>query len=288
MLATSVFRAVPRPERSAVIGALLVLVLLAPAASAAAVVVELTNGQRIEGVLRQASSARVLVEAGGELLIFETADVRAIYFTAPDAAPAPPPAAAAPDARPAEPVLDPLEAVKALRAAVAAGTTAREYSPRVGEARAAVDRYLASAPGDSPPGADALTDAMRYYEMADFAWRNHSVTFSTVWLQKDDALARCEAYREFAEQMQAQGDSFYSERTRTFVLISDGVLDVIWSCAAERVDAAEQAFPKSARARAEPARAEPAKPDGVKAEPAKAEAARPEPPTADISKIDRR
>src|SRR5262249_34473090 len=127
----------------------------------------------------------------------------------------------------------------------------------------------------------------RYYEIADFAWRNHSVTFNTVWLQKDDALARCEAYREFAEQMQAKGDPFYSERTRTFLLISDGVLDVIWSCAAERVDVAEQAFPRPVGPRAEPPRAEPAKADGVKAEPAKAEAARSEPPTADISKVER-
>jgi hypothetical protein len=243
--------------------ALLCLSLALPALPAWAVVVELVNGQRIEGVLRQASSARVLVESGGQVLAFEAAEVRAIHFNEARPAPAPAPPAASPRAedrapepgppatspRADEPAPDPaqvLAAVKALHSAVDRGTSRRAYSPRVRRARAVVDRYLASSPDAPPPGGVALGEAMRFYQLAEFAWNNRGVASSIVWLQKDDALARCPGYRDFVEDMQAKGEPHYSDRTRSFVQISDGVLDVLWSCAAERIAEAEAAIPKPA------------------------------------------
>jgi hypothetical protein len=236
-------------RRLAVPALCLASLLLAPPASA--VVVELTDGQRIEGELRQASAARVLLDAGGQLLVFEADEVRAIYFS--EAEPPPPPVRPSarltrPEHRPPDPV-QALSAVKALRAAIESGTSRPDYSPRVRRARAVVDRYLASSPEAPPPGAMALGEAMRLYQLAEFAWNNRGVASSIVWLQKDDALERCPGYGDFVEEMQAKGERHYSERTRSFLQISDGVLDVLWSCAAERIAEAEDAMPKPAAAR---------------------------------------
>ena len=133
--------------------------------------------------------------------------------------------------------------MKSLRASVDTGTSPLEYGPQVGRARAAVERYFASMPGAIPPGGEALREAVRYYQIAEFAWRNHSIASDTVWLQRDDSLDRCSRYRDFAEDMQTKGEAYYSERTRMYLLISDGVLPVLWSCAADLIGEAEQAFP---------------------------------------------
>jgi hypothetical protein len=137
--------------------------------------------------------------------------------------------------------------MKALRASVAGGTSAREFSPRVGEAGAVVERYLASAPGGQPTGGPALRDAVRYYQIAEFAWRNHSAASSTVWVKRDDMLDHCPPYREFVQAMQAKGEAYYSERTQRYILISDGVLAALWSCAADRIAEAEQVLTQSSR-----------------------------------------
>src|SRR5262245_29931130 len=65
---------------------LLGLALLVEAGPAAAVVIELANGQRLEGTLRQASSARVQVEVGDQIMTLEASQIRAIYFSGPEAA----------------------------------------------------------------------------------------------------------------------------------------------------------------------------------------------------------
>lgn len=47
---------------------------------AAADVVELKTGQRVDGTLRQATPASVSIEVGGQTITFEGEKVRAIYF----------------------------------------------------------------------------------------------------------------------------------------------------------------------------------------------------------------
>ncbi len=265
--------------------AILVLALLLSPLPASAVVVELTNGQRIEGVLREASALRILLEAGGQVLVFEAGDVRAIYFNTAEAPPSTrPPASRPPVSRPPD-AAQALEVVKALRATVEGGTSPPEYGPRVQEARAVIDRYLASSPLEPPPGGRALGEAMRYYQLAEFAWRNKSVASSIVWLQKDEALARCPGYRDFAGEMRAKGEPHYSERTRSFLQISDGVLSVLWSCAADQIADAEKAIPKPAIGpkSAGPAPAEAPNPDAAKAPGSKTDTQK-----TDVTKADKK
>ncbi len=63
-------------------------ILLLMALVASAHVVELKNGQRIEGNLKVATSDRIVVEVGGQDIILQADRVRAIYFGAgPEATP---------------------------------------------------------------------------------------------------------------------------------------------------------------------------------------------------------
>ena len=57
----------------------------------------------------------------------------------------------------------------------------------------------------------------------------------------------CLPYQEFVQAMQAKGEAYYSERTRRYILISDGVLAVLWSCAADRIAEAEQVLTQKSR-----------------------------------------
>jgi len=229
-------------ERSAVV---LVLAFIAlGAALARADVIELTDGGRVEGTLKEATPAGVAIEVGGQTIRFEGAKVRAIYFGTPEpvttAPAAEPPVPAALPAPPnaSTPTDGALQLVRRVRSTVASGATQREYEGRVNEAAPMVDLYLNGLP--SGAGTDAIRDAMRYYVLAKWAWSNQGKASHTVWLRKDEALPRCSAYQDFTREMQSRGEAFYAERLRNYVVIGDGVIPVLWTCAAEKIDEAEK------------------------------------------------
>jgi hypothetical protein len=259
--------------------ALIVLALVWPR-PAPAEVVELKGGEWVEGRLKEVSPAGVVVEVGGQTVTFPLDRVRTIYFratsqgapapSAPPAAPsvvspptpapaagsppsplptseAPPlPAASAPpppSTPPAgsSPAADALQVVKSLRSAVLGGMTFREYQTRVNAAANIVDRYLAALPEGRE--SESISDAVRYYALAGSAWNNQGTTSRTVWLRKVDALDRCAAYQDYAKAMQAKGEAYYAERVKNYVVISDGVISVLWSCASEKIAEAEALLP---------------------------------------------
>ena len=217
-------------------------------------VVELNGGDWVEGTLKEATPAGVVMEVGGQTITFAADRVRAIYFRAasqPTTAPSPPPAsppapapaspaAAAPTSAPAIPPVkgssaaaDALLVVKSLRSAILAGMSFREYQARVNAAVTIVDRYLAALPDG--PESESINDAVRYFVLAESAWSNQGAASRTVWLRKVDALDRCPAYQDFARQMQSKGDAYYAERVKNYVVISDGVISVLWSCASDKI-----------------------------------------------------
>jgi hypothetical protein len=203
-------------------------------------VVELRGGERIEGVLKEATPAAVIIEVAGQSIRFEATKVRAIYYGSPAPQPAPPPSSEATFPPPSvpSPAAGALQLLQSLRSAVGGSMTLRDYEARVNSAAPLVELYLTGSP--APRGADGLRDAMRYYVLAEWAWSNQGLTSRTVWLRKDEALQRCTAYQDFARSMQAKGDSFYAERMRNYVVIADGVMAVLWSCAAEKLAEAEK------------------------------------------------
>ena len=210
--------------------------------SASADVVELRGGDRVEGALKEATPVGVVIDVAGQSIRFDAAKVRAIYFGGPGQPPAPPDAPPppapplAPPPPPASPAAGALQLMQSLRATVAAGMTLREYEARLNGTAPIVELYLAGLP---PAGADAIRDAIRYYLLAESAWSNQGITSRTVWLRKDEVLARCAAYQEFASAMRSKGEAYYAERTRNYVVIADGAVPVLWSCASDRITEAE-------------------------------------------------
>jgi hypothetical protein len=230
-------------------------------------VVELNGGEWVEGKLKEVTAAGVVVEVGGQTITFPSDRVQAIYFRgasqappAPPAGPPPPapsgalpstPTVAAAPASPAlptrpspatvfkspSPTADALQVVRSLRSAVLGGMNFREYQTRVNAAATIVDRYLAALP--EGPESQSINDAVRYYVLAESAWNNQGAASRTVWLRKVDALDRCSAYQDFAKMMQSKGDAYYAERVKNYVVISDGVISVLWSCASEKIAEAE-------------------------------------------------
>jgi hypothetical protein len=255
------------------VGRLAVLVLVALTLAgprlAVAEVIELNGGDWVEGRLKEVTPSSVVVEVGGQTITFPSDRVAAIYFRsssqAPPAAPATPPspapappvagpsapagsAAPTPVALPARssaptlykspsPTADALQVVRSLRSAVLGGLNFREYQSKVSAAATIVDRYLAALP--EGPESQSIHDAVRYYVLAESAWNNQGAASRTVWLRKVDALDRCTAYQDFAKTMQSKGDAYYAERVKNYVVISDGVISVLWSCASEKIAEAE-------------------------------------------------
>jgi hypothetical protein len=255
------------------LSAAIVLALVWPRA-ASPEVVELSGGEWVEGKLREATPAGVVVEVGGQTVTFPPDRVLAIYFRAssqgapapPPTAPpppsgagapapptsaAPPPPSAAGAAPPApsppsspslpykgsSPAADALQVVKSLRSAVLGGMSYRDYQTRVNAAETIVDRYLAALP--EGPESESISDAVRYFTLAGSAWNNQGTASRTVWLRKVDALDRCAAYQDYAKSMQSKGEAYYAERVKNYVVIADGVISVLWSCASEKIAEAE-------------------------------------------------
>ena len=213
---------------------------------ASADVLELSGGERVEGALKEATPAGVVIDVAGQSIRFDVSKVRAIYFGSPGPPPPPPGSSPpTPSSAPKSPssAEGALQLILSLRSAVAGGTTLREYEGRVNDAAPLVELYLAGLPPGT--GAAAIRDAMRYYLLAEWAWSNQGTASRTVWLRKDDALARCPGYQDYAREMREKGEAFYAERLRSYLVIADGVIPVLWSCASDKIAEAEKLLVKA-------------------------------------------
>jgi hypothetical protein len=133
------------------------------AASAYAAVIELKNGQRTEGSLKQADQSTVTVEIGGQLVTFKTEQVRAIYYgSAPSSTTS---ASQAPS-----PAVEALRALKDLQSVVSSGVTYRDYGSRVADASIAVDRFLETPASEDQDARSAAREAISFYKLAGHVW----------------------------------------------------------------------------------------------------------------------
>lgn len=226
-----------RPASLAVLAA----AILVAATGAAADVLELRNGQRVEGKLQQATPAFVAIDVDGRIMTYPTDQVLAIRFGTPPAGaaggPAPdsaPPSVRAPAPRSASPPTGALrspqarEAVSALqsfRDFLGDGVTYKEYAARLAEVRKKVERVprggLAAAENVTP-----LENALRYYTSAGTAWERSLQSRAG---QVDDAAMSafwndpCAALRSL------------SSRER------GAVLSAAWICASDALEEAARA-----------------------------------------------
>lgn len=191
---------------------------------AAADVLELRTGQRIDGSVAQVSATAVSVEAGGRTLTFARTQVRAIYFGAATTSPS----SAAQEA---------VQALKALRSALAAGVNRKEYDPRLEDTRKVVDRYLSGSEATDPELREPIQAAMRYYLIVGEAWKR--AARDRTRLPGEPLLEECPGFKALATKDVLLPDS---------VSVPLGLgISVLWSCAGMKIDDAELAMLRSSR-----------------------------------------
>ena len=192
-------------------------------------VVELKNGQRVEGALKSATPASISVEVGGQTITFEGDKVRAIYF---GAAPAPP--APATSLRG-----DAIRALKGVHSATTGGITYRDYGPRVTDAKIVVDRYLGEDTADAPPLREAIGAAMRYYTLAGNAWSASISRAADYGFVADPAVRQCHAAAKVIDEGRTGRRSALPQATLDGISLAVS-FQVLWSCAADKLAEAEK------------------------------------------------
>lgn len=161
-------------------GALLLLALtLATAASAAADVVELKTGDKLEGKVKQVTPAEVVIDVAGKETKLEREKVRSIQLDA------------APVAKPVPPAVakDAMAALRSAQSAAGRGAVHADYAQAVSDAGFAVSRYLRD-PADAPAKA-AMKEALALHVFALTAWETRMRTFGYAALEIDPAGEKC-------------------------------------------------------------------------------------------------
>ncbi len=147
--------------------------------------VELKNGQKVIGSFKQAGLQKVSIIVGGQIVSFDTKQVRAIYFGSDSGTSASPLVAPPAPVQPPIPVPLPppvenkllteaITALQALRSVSNSNPTYGAYSPRVIDAKIIVDRYLEQQQPDEASVRAHLNDAMELYSLVSLAWGNRS------------------------------------------------------------------------------------------------------------------
>jgi hypothetical protein len=197
-------------------------------------VVELRNGQRVEGIFKGADDSTVRIEVDGRLVTFAPAEVRAIYYGLPPAPPAP---VAAP--APLPELGEALGALETLRSVAKSGVTYQEYAPHLSQAHAVVDRYLRAEDG-APAIKGAIADSFHFYALAGAAWNAGLSRGNYATVGTDSALARCaHAQRVIAESKRKSPFIWRAKgagegATTGMVIATDGIA-ALWSCAADKL-----------------------------------------------------
>jgi len=215
--------------------------LPALASPAAADVVELRTGERVEGAFRGADDVAVRIEVGGRVVTFKPDQVRAIYYGAPPAPPSPPLAERD----------EAVRALQALRSVAQPGVVYREYAARVSDTQLVVDRYLQREDG-APAIKIAIADSMRLYALAGSAWAASTSRGNYAQVGSDAALVGCEqAQRVIAESKQKKPFIWRSkgagEAATTGMVIGTEGIPAVWTCAADKLAQAERRLPAGER-----------------------------------------
>ena len=220
--------------------ALTLWIVLVPASYAD--VVELKTGPRVQGTLKQATPAGVVIEVGGETITIEPEKVRAIYFESPPSGPS------QPSVRD-----EAMQALKGLHAATRGGITYTEYARQFTAAKSVVDRYLQepTEPGSREVRA-AMAEAMRYYGLASAAWNARVARGDYSMAGADPIIEKCPELKRVVDEAYAERAKTpsYVRSTPTSALTAydDGRavaahLPVVWSCAANKIVEAERLMP---------------------------------------------
>jgi len=202
-------------------------------------VVELKTGERLEGAFKQATSAGVVIEVGGQPITMPLAKVRAIYF---GAAPSHQAAASPPSAAHVA-----LRALKGLESATTVGVNLRDYTTRLADIKLTVDQFVQSPPEKiigfgERASRKPLSLALRYYELEGQAWRLFSssdngsgdeLLYLGTLIQTDAEIGGCPALNKL---FAARPGLYGTELGRNPA--------ILWSCASGKITEAERLLGK--------------------------------------------
>jgi len=200
-------------------------------ASSRADTIELRNGQRIEGRLRETDATSIVIESGGRVLVLTREQVAAIYLSPP--APAPP-------GRPSPVLNDLFQALHAVRELTQKPPIQQAaYARGVADAKVALDRLL-QEPEVDPPLRVLVGDAWALYAVASSAWEaraTHNALMS-ITIGQDPVLDRCPGLQRVLSKYAAPTDQGAALRRGVAV---EAEIATLWSCAADRLAEAERA-----------------------------------------------
>jgi hypothetical protein len=217
-------------------------------------VVELANGNRVEGDLKQVDPKSVVIDVGGQSLTLGRDMVRAIFFGKPPdkASPQPTSPGASPEA---------LRALQGLRSMIASGpqpsysidwlfagaklpVSSAQYEPRIIDAQIIVDRYLHESGGDST-AKKAVSDSMYFYALAGAAMKRNEDNrrqrigmLATEIDQGDILFEGCRHVKKFFADYEASGGKNTVENGKH--IVSMIIMREIWACANDSLADAEK------------------------------------------------
>jgi hypothetical protein len=224
------------------------------AAAAHADVVELKNGQRIEGALKQADQATVTVEVGGQIVTFKAEQVRAIYYGSAPAQSTPTTnvSGATPATNAAGAALT---ALKALNSAVGGGLSIRDYGPRFTDAKIVVDQYLSMPANGDDAIRTPIRESLGFYALAKDVWTDGSIEgvgsnplleqcppiqkLLQADLERDRARIDPKTKKPFPPK---NGPMSSFDKGLVIGVRKDESLPSFWSCASAKIAAADKAI----------------------------------------------
>ncbi len=236
----------------ALAGSVALLATFAPI-GAAADVVELTTGERIDGTVVQTTATGLVIElSDGRLVRLEQSRVAAIRFDPTSrAAPAPAPTLSRPVVAPV-PRLASVEletaffAFRRLHAATARPLAREDYDALIAETRERVDQYLTAPVADDLGIRQALDTALRYHIFAAAAWARYEARVDLRLLGTDPVISQCRDLRELIARDAARWQFNPHDPAFAGLIAASEGLPALWTCAADAVAHAEERAGRSA------------------------------------------
>jgi hypothetical protein len=194
--------------------------------AAAADVVELRSGQRVEGTFKSADNGAVKIDVGGQIKTFDPEHVRAIYYGVP----------AGVSASMQTPGREAVRTLKTLLSVTTAGPTYTQYMGRLGHAKFRVDELWPKLTDAALRS--AVSAAIRFFSAAADIW---------------PAVTRAKASSQPGGQRvvdvraaiaQSQEGCGALTRLQSASIDADAVIDsavpAAWACASEQIGEAEK------------------------------------------------
>jgi len=208
-----------------VLCALLLVIVGVWSSSVLAEVLELRNGQKIEGQFAGGSRDELHFQVGSQTLKFPVGEVARITF-----------GTAAQEAF-SKAAKEALRQIKALASVVEGGITYRDYAPRVSDAKIRVDQFLDEYKSSPVPAFNAyISHALGFYVAASSAWNVQISRRGYEELRVNSYAGQCAAF------LKTVPNPFSGLALSSGKEIAAAGPQPLWYCARESLNEAEKAL----------------------------------------------